>query len=224
MKRIMTGAALVALLFALPAFAGQGSVQIGIKGGLNLANITMEEAQTDATYSKRMGFAGGVVLGFVASPALSFDTDFLYMQKGVRSEAEYMDGGTQAIIHFDWNTQLDYVVVAPTLRVTTRRDGFAPYLLFGGEFGYLINANAHTESHDDQGGHAMEQDSDVKEHFKETDVSVTFGGGFEFPSNSYSFFLEGRYSLGLTEIGADVEGQALSQKHRGIYMFGGLRF
>jgi len=58
------------------------------------------------------------------------------------------------------------------------------------------------------------------------DQRMCFGGGFELPGRSMSFFMEGRYSLGLSEIGAAVEGQseAEPQKNRGIHVLGGLRF
>ena len=108
--------------------------------------------------------------------------------------------------------------------LTARRPSFAPYLLFGGVFGYLIDAQASTTSSRDGESSEMQADESIKEQFKETDFGVTVGGGFEVPASSYAFFLEGRYSLGLTDIGNDSEGDALAQKHRGVYLFGGLRF
>ena len=54
-----------------------------------------------------------------------------------------------------------------------------------------------------------EEDQDIKDTSKDIDFSLGFGGGVSFPFGNNSFFVEGRYFLGLDNINDADSGAAI---------------
>lgn len=209
----------------LPAVAQQSAFGFGLKGGLNLGDVELKhELEGDAQESYRYGLAAGAVLSLFVNPALSLDTDILYMQKGHTWEYEYREGsdpgGTRG---WSYTSKTDYVVVAPMLRITFRGRNLSPYVIAGPEFGFLLDARMERQDKDD-GEVRDTSEEDTQDAFADTDWGVAFGGGFEFPTGGAAVFLEGRYSLGMADINEGGSDNGGSQKNRGIYLLGGLRF
>lgn len=128
------------------------------------------------------------------------------------------------VVVFDTDSRLDYATLSPMLRFTSRRFGFSPYIRLGGEVGYLVSANEHSETYREGGPLELKTDRDVKDQFAETDLALALGVGFELPAGSSSFFAEGRYSFALTRVQADEVETENDAKTRGIYILGGIRF
>lgn len=224
--RIVFGLMCIVLVATVAASASSG-VRIGLKGGLSIAQADHGTASDEiTTYDQRTGYGAGMELDVVASPSVCFELDLLYLQKGSTAQAVYRDGNESegSNIYFDTDTRLDYIVFAPMIRFTAARSGFAPYLQIGGEFGYLVGATAIVESHREGSTEGPTYENDITEYYQDTDFGICFGGGFEIPARSYALFFEGRYSLGLTDIGQEVDGVTVERKNRGIYILGGLRF
>jgi len=95
-------------------------------------------------------------------------------------------------------------------------DDFArPYIVAGPSIGFLSKADF-VVSIDDQ-----EQTEDLEEDFEDFDVSILFGGGVDVPMGSATFFLDGRYAVGLTNV-FTVEGESI--KTKGFQVALGARF
>jgi hypothetical protein len=193
---------------------------------MNLATNTFQPDMERNGYL--MGYGGGLGLGLNMAPGFSLDTDFLYMRKGskVRDQVEW----DAEVFSYDAEFRLDYFVINPMLRFSSAGVGARPFLTVGTEFGILLKAEEIVTDRDTGLSHRQ----DVKDELKDTDLSLTFGGGLEFRSQTgTSFFLEGRYSLGLTEIAPKDEttppegkegDDVVRVKNRGIYLMAGLRF
>ncbi|MBD3162183.1 MAG: outer membrane beta-barrel protein, partial [Candidatus Latescibacteria bacterium] len=167
---------------AMPVWADPGSVQVGLKGGMNFATLDRDvDDGPSETIDNRTGFGGGAELSITASPAFSFEIDFLYLQKGAKIQTKYRNGNQidEPATVFDSDYQLDYATVAPMLRFTSRRSGLSPYVQLGGEVGYLVSANEHAESYREGESVTFKSDNDVKEQFAETDFALALGLGFE---------------------------------------------
>ncbi len=217
---------LVLIALALPAIAHAqyATFHIGFKGGVNFAEMSVTPDYEEVDHGRLTAFGGGAELGFAVSPSMAVLTDVLYLQKGASAHHKWQNGSEPSGSYREWDTDatLSYLVLAPTLRFSTPNPGMAPYVYGGAEISFLLDATATTE---DDNGQSI--DRDVKDNYTSTDFGVHFGAGFEIRARSYSFFVEGRYALGLTNIVSDDlldDNPEAEEKHRGIYLFGGLRF
>lgn len=203
------------LLIGLIAVPASAQMSFSLKGGVNMTELEYTEADVpDADQYIR--FAGGLTLGMPMSETVGLDLDLLYVMKGAKNPLDGTFGFTEM------ETQLDYLVVSPMLRLSPWADGTGLYFLGGAEFGYLLEAEAIATKM----GEPMAQDA--KDYLKEYDFGVSFGLGFETVSaGGTGFFLEGRYALGLTDIGDTEETEdtpSYSAKTRGIYGMAGVHF
>jgi opacity protein-like surface antigen len=213
----------MAMLLAVPVMAQDKQISFGVKGGINMANLTYDPEPVNGP-DNLMGIAAGGVLSFNLSPSACLDGEVLYIQKGVSSDlqSEFCSGSA--------DLKLTYISISPMLRFKIHAESFTPYFMGGAEFGLLMSAKSTGSS--DCEGESEDFDLDVKDYFKGSDLGVTFGAGVEFPMGSSALFVEGRYAMGLTDISdtpedlmsaaADYENS--STKSKGIYLFGGLRF
>jgi opacity protein-like surface antigen len=225
MRSRVAAVVLLALLLAVPVMAQTKPFILGVKGGVNLANLAFDP-EPDPKPDMFMGLGFGGSLGFTISPGMTLDTDFLYLQKGAKWEGS----GEDEMAIPDQTYKYTYLVVNPMLRFVVQNQGLRPYFMAGAEVGFLLDAEIET----DDGGEEAEEDSyDLKDYTKATDFGVNFGAGLEFPSGNSAFFVEARYSLGLTDIVDEGDAEATKQededdsssaKHRGIYLMAGMRF
>lgn len=214
---------LMALLLAVPVVAQEKPFSFGVKGGINMANLAFDP-EPDPGPDNMMGFGFGGALGFSLSPAAALDLEVMYLQKGASWDAE-AEGCTS-----ETDLKLAYLTLSPMLRFKFHSESVTPYILAGGEVGLLMSANA--EGTWECQGESEDYDEDVKDFYEDLDFGFSFGAGLEFPMGKSALFVEGRYAMGLADIGADAEDEELMQededdatvKTKGIYIFGGIRF
>jgi len=213
-------ATLLVLAIALPAHANQKPVTFSIKGGIDYSNLDYDMESYDS--NNLLGFGGGITLGTAMQPHVGIDLDVLYIRKG--ASQEYRSGSEMDPNPLTIETKLDYITFSPMLRLSPGRGGMGIYLLGGAELGYLIDAKSTSSRSGSE-----DMDYDLSDDFKNLDMGLTFGMGFQTaPNNGPGFFLESRYALGLTNVADDSEaaqqGYDAQVKTRGIYVFGGMRF
>ncbi|MBM3317849.1 MAG: PorT family protein [Candidatus Eisenbacteria bacterium] len=214
-------AILMALLLVVPVMAQEKQINLGVKGGINMANLSYDPKPEEGS-SSLMGLAGGMVLSFNLSPAASFDGEVLYIQKGASWDVadEECSGDT--------DVKLTYISISPMLRFKIHSQSLTPYFMGGGEIGLLMSAKAKA-SWTCQ-GESDDYEEDVKDSFKSIDFGISFGAGVEFPMGNSGLFVEARYAMGLTDIGEDVEESTMQDedegtiKTKGIYLLAGIRF
>ncbi|MEP6724689.1 MAG: outer membrane beta-barrel protein, partial [Bacteroidota bacterium] len=109
------------LLLILPSW---GFAQIGIKAGLNFANVTNASSINN---SSRTGYHAGLLLGSSFKKLLGFRTELMYSKQGY----DYASG--------KGNVGLDYIISADFVTV-----GITRYfqLQLGFQVAYLLNAKA----------------------------------------------------------------------------------
>lgn len=223
MTRILVAVMLIAILGATPVLADQlKPMSFAVKGGVNPAFQELDP-DPDNRDGNLIGFGGGATLGINLSPNFALDTDVLYVRKGGKYEDVYRNGnevsGEDRV--FKSEIALDYVVVNPMFRVTPNTNGPRPYLMAGPEFGFLTSAEW---TYDNDFGTTTE---DAKDDLKSMDFGINMGAGLEVPTHgTTSFFLEGRYSMGMTDINdrPEEEEESGSIKNRSLFGFAGIRF
>ena len=159
--------------------SAQGSLQFGIKGGLNLSTITVSNGVNGYSYSTLPNFNAGVFLKVPVVRHFSFQPELYYSGQGFK--ADDGSGGT-------YSEHVNYLQI-PLLAKFTTRTGF--FLETGPQVGLKLNAK------DKENGISQ----DVSSAYNNADFSWVFGAGFKIPMAPVGFDL--RYNVGITNVAND---------------------
>ncbi len=186
---------LAASVFILVILAGSqtraGRVSFGVKGGLNLSNISVSPKPMDVAEFKTLpGLTAGIFFSVNFGP-FAIQPEFLYARRGTEYEA-YIDDGFDNV---RWHH--DYLEAILLLKWSILRAGpTRPFILAGLSCGYLSKAT--TVIYDTEGLEVARVDS--RDYFRKNELAALIGGGFEFRVRLAKFSLEGRYHLGLSSV------------------------
>ncbi len=162
---------------------------IGLKGGLNLAN------QTHVNNSKNLtGFNGGLVLN-CGGKMFSFQPEILYTQKGYKSETTVPFFGT-----FNGKFRANYLEVPALLKFAIGMKSFKFFINAGPYAAYWLGG--YSELNGNKTDHNFDTDYGANNRKDNRwDFGVAAGAGFLFfTGDRGSFFVEGRYTRGLSDI------------------------
>ena len=159
-------------------------------GGFNLSNYH----STDLDTSTKLGFWGGLGAEW-GSELFMGEIDILYFQKGAKV------GNIQYTL-----TEL----LMPAIFKIKFIPGTSPYILGGGEIGYVLSHNA-------KGGEA----ATGRDVVKSWDYGLIFGAGVEIWFGNAGIFIEGRYHYGLAPMG---KGEGFGFKTNSIAILFGFVF
>ena len=189
---------------ASAAAAQEPAAAIGVKGGVNFANLQFEGEGVDVSFDRRTGFVGGLFVIWPANSRVALQTEALYSQQGAEIEEQGASG----------SIELDYVTVPVLLRVSSAPSGQASFHVFGGpSLGFRVRARS---SGSFEGETSSEDISDDVERF---DLGVTTGAGVEIGRLT----IDGRYTWGLSNLNKD-ESDELEIKNRVFSVMVGVRF
>lgn len=180
---------------------------LGVKGGLNIANLSISDGDVDNRFAYHFGGYFNLPVGEM----LSIQPELLYSARGASSS--YSADVLGFNIDGESTFNLDYIDV-PVLAVIHLGDAFqieaGPYI------GFLANSNFETE------GDLGDFDADIDDDsFKSFDYGLTGG----LAVNLGALQVGARYMLGLQEI-QDSEGADIllgDAKNRVIQVYGALR-
>lgn len=161
------------LLFAFTlaiATISQAQVRIGLKGGVNLANLTGDVSNN----KMKIGFNAGVIAKFSVTDAFSIQPEILYSNQGTQVEEGDMD----------IKMHLNYVNIPIMFQYNIA--GF--FLETGPQAGILASAK----------GKAEGESADIKELFKGIDFGWGIGAGYQMSGSGLG--LTARYNIGLGNI------------------------
>jgi hypothetical protein len=197
-------------LVAGALFAQQQSataqVVLGAKLGATFSNIDQDPDAFDT--NSLTSFGGGAFIRFGIG-GLSLQTELLAVTKGTKLGDPNPDE--------DLKVKLDYIEVPLLLRFgMSSGTGFMPYVMAGPSVGFEIGCELDLEDSD------LEEDCDTAgvgffERAK-TDFGLTGALGFELPAGPGNILVEGRYTLGLTDL--NKEGDSKS-RNRSFGVFAG---
>lgn len=158
--------------------------QVGIIGGLNVAEVKISVENIRETSSiKTFGLGGILEIKLVKSLHLSLQP--MYIQKGG------MVKGSEFQPEMEWNMAL---LEIPVLFKLDFGDRLRPYFLTGPEFGIILNSEITAEMD------GITFQGDFGPVTRPFEFGLGFGAGISFEVNIVSIFLESRYSLGLTDL------------------------
>ena len=166
---------------AAKAFAGSG---FKLMGGLSMGNMKVSgEIPPEISKKSKMGFIGG--LGFESGGMIGFETDLLFAPGGTILSAT-VNGQTAKI------TISGYGIAVPLLLKVRFMRGTTPYILAGGEIGYILSQKVLIEAN------GQTEERDIKDSINRLYYGLVFGAGMELPIGGMNLLFEARYNLGLS--------------------------
>jgi Outer membrane protein beta-barrel domain len=114
------------LIFLLLLFPFLLHAQIGIKAGVNFANVTNASSISN---SNRSGFMAGIFLAPASKSILSYKTELIFSQQGY----DYNSNSTTGSVN------LDYIIMPHLICINITK---LFQLQIGGQVAYLLNAKA----------------------------------------------------------------------------------
>jgi hypothetical protein len=194
MKRLLV---LVITLSAI-CFSTYSQVSLGIKGGLNLSNITGDDID-DADMRASIHLGG--YLNFAFSEKLSLQPELLYNSMGAKDNPDP---------DLDYTLKLSYITIPVNLMYSIRNFNIHA----GPQLGFLVAAKEKYEAGGDS------QENDIKDELKGADFGFGLGVGANFGKLNATI----RYVAGLSSIvdegDIDVK-NSLIQLSLGYRIFGG---
>jgi hypothetical protein len=165
---------IVMLLMGSAAYS-QAQLAIGIKGGLNFANLGVSDA--GSAYSSRTGYHAGAFL-LVKLSKIGIQPEILFSRQG----------STVKVNTTNFDANFDYVNVPIIIKLYTVA---GINIQVGPQFGFVTNAQ-----HPITVG-TITTVQDVKSLFKGYDLSAALGLGWDTP---FGLTIDARYNLGLSKI------------------------
>lgn len=179
MNRIRITILSVALIFVGASLVQAQTPRGGIKGGLNLSNLYIEDVEDE---NVRLGFHAGVFTQLVIAPGFAIQPELNYSTKGAK--AEYNVLGLEGENKFNLG-YLDVPVLA-TFKLGDDAD-----IHIGPYFGYLVSVSTSTDGDFGEGYQELDRDD-----YKKWDYGIA--GGLALNFNPVSIGL--RYNYGLNKI------------------------
>ena len=170
-------------------YAPQNSMYFGVKAGLNLASMSDEDAKYKA------GFHAGVFGEFLFD-RFAIQPELLFSMQGAKASMNEYG------VNVEGKLNLNYLNI-PLMAKFYVAEGFS--LEAGPQLGILLSAKAKAKA--SAGGISATGSEDVKDQMNSIDFSLNFGASYQPPGIPVGIF--GRYSLGLTDIAANNDGDAV---------------
>lgn len=185
MKRIMTLYTVMIISLLMNTTYAQWS--IGIMGGPNFADLEInfvDNTITDYDVQSRTLFGVGGFFGIYLNEYLSIQLELMYVEKGgVFTQPSIPDMRIKS-------NQIEL----PLILKAGIGENIRPYIIGGVFLSFVLDATVETEL----AGLSLE--GDLTEILKKTEFGAVFGTGISIPVWKGSAFIEGRYSLGLTNL------------------------
>jgi hypothetical protein len=172
--------------------ATQAQMRFGIKGGLNLANVSISPAQTGFEPKSIISFHAGLVLDASLSESISIQPALLFSQKG------YGVSGSSGGVTIDGKATLNYLEIPINVlyhATDALTFGAGPYL------GYALSGNASTTVTSAGKSQTDSKSLDFDKDVKRIDYGLNITAGYEVIEG---LIISANYSLGLANINADT--------------------
>ncbi len=211
---------LILVVLALGIFqiaAAQSNTSLGIKGGLNVTNITSDsQTNSDNNFglddpSTKLSFHAGLAGDIKFAEIFGLGLEALYSRQGTKTE-----GNTGLAGDFSNDFKLDYITI-PLLGKLYLGDSFNIHA--GLQPGFIINAKQELESELLGKSTTDLTESDAIKNF---DLSIPIGIGV---NTNTGFFSDLRYNLGTTAVfNGENDDSDYSSKNRALQVSLGFNF
>jgi hypothetical protein len=230
MKRIVAlGAVLTILSCMSTGAAAQMKWEIGVKGGVTLADLRGDDAfvhrydgSKAGDWGGRFGFGGGAFATVNANDCVAFQIEVLFVQKG--AEASLADSlfVSKSVRFFDGDIEFTHSYIEiPMLAVFSRRttDRMTLSALAGPVVAFNLSSKLGFEG--TIGGTSVDEKFDI-ENVKSVDVGAAIGLGGAVDVGQVVIVFDGRWTLGL--VSTDDSDSDLDLKNSSLAFMAGIAF
>ena len=187
---------------------------LGVRGGVSIAEISIDEEGESINFDSRTGFVGGGFANFQLGETFFVQPELLYAQKGAK---DALDSSVDATI------KLDYLSIPVLFGAAfgIGDGGVTPRIFAGPEVSFELSCKVSAEV---EGISASADCSENELQTKSVDFGLVFGAGVGIPVGSFEIVLDGRYDLGLTDIEDSDSEFDTSAKNRAWQFTAGVGF
>lgn len=197
MKKLISNLSLLlcaGMIAAVVVNAQAQNTRVGLKGGLNLSNLYVNDVDDE---NARIGWHGGLYAQLFSSEAFAIQPELNFSTKGTGITYGTVDNTTVSINH-DTRINLSYIDI-PVLAVF--KLGKAAEIHAGPYWSYLVHAEIRNKGNDPDN----EFDTINRKNFDNWDYGLVGGIGFNLGKAAQ---LGARYNYGLNEIASSPYGKA----------------
>lgn len=188
--RLLNFRTLLIGLFFVHSFSTAVSqdVGFGLKGGLNLSTFNLDDAS--ATYDSRTGFHAGIFLRSKFNK-IAIQPEILLFTQNNDIRSTVFGTAQESFTYLSIPVMLKlYPVGGLNLQV-------------GPQFGFLIDGERKYDTFFGSGT------QDIKDHYKSSDTSLSFGAGYDF---DFGLGIDFRYNLGIKDINNAANGEPIKSR------------
>ena len=204
MKKIYLLMGIFMLFLAIPGYT---QVNLGIVGGINIANATVDPDQ-GADWKSITGLGIGVVVDLKMGEMMMLHLEPMYLQKG--SKAEEGENKVEMLV--------DYLEIPVMLKYQFGTSTTKPYFMAGPSIGFLLDSKLKITEDGTSG------ETDNKDDTESIDFGIGIGAGLDMMVGKNTFFVEARYAFGMVNVNASDEEDEPDIKTKGIQIFVGFTF
>lgn len=197
------------LLGLLPAQARAQGSTLGLKGGLNVSTLSIDDpARPDLTIESQTGLVLGAFLECGGESWFALQGEVNYSQNG----AKLTDEGSVA------GLDLDYIRVPVLVMARIGPDDrtLYPFAYAGPQLAFELRCRVQTEENGVREDLECESEElDVPIETRNVEFGLVFGGGLELIFGGLKMELDARYNLGLTNMNGGTNASVASLENRG---------
>ena len=208
------------LLLALAAAPALAHAQIGIRAGLNVADLVGDDADNDfegagIDEQPRLGLAAGVSYDLAFTPTLGARVEAIYSQKGAKATVDAIEiDGEEITAGGSITTRLDYVEVPILLTAgTTTASGLEIRGFAGPALGFEINTGVSC-SGDIEDGCDFEGEDGTRALDLGAAVGASVGAG--------PFAVDLRFTRSLRSVAKELEGPGTPEIFNSVFTVSGV--
>jgi hypothetical protein len=177
----------------------------GLKGGINLANLTVDESDDDSPdLDSKMGLCLGVYVTRHINEVFAIQPEVLISQRGAKSEETVEEQGVT--VDTETSINLMFLDIPILAKISAPINGsMTPNFFLGPYAGLKLSSKIKVKAEAE--GQSVEAETDLDE-WPRIDYGLVFGGGLDYDLGSGAFIFEARYSLGMR---ADEEDESKSR-------------
>ncbi|MBS7232213.1 PorT family protein [Flavobacterium psychroterrae] len=175
------------LFLSVTITAQNQKVKIGLKAGLNISNLAIDESELNS--SGKTGFTAGIMVEIPIVKNFSLQPEVLYSQQGTKSSFFDPDVTNS---NYKSTIDLNYLNIPVMLKYYVLK-GLS--VQAGPQIGILLKAN--NKYQDNFLGYENQESFNLKDYSSGIDTSVNFGLGYQFKDK---FYTDLRYNISYSNV------------------------